>query len=304
MSKAVHKEPQVWAFFANPTRYRLADAVKNIEFDTWTTKGKAISVGDRCIFWQGGAGGNPRGIIAFGTVTEGPTPMPDHENPYWLTPPDDDDVEPRVSVRYEVPDALPLWLDEHEDVLGGLSVARARGGTVFHVHDDQWSSIQDLIPVKGGKSQPPVVGLPYKVVEPASLATNLIPFEVDPTKIERGNKGHCETQNALAAFLLGSGVEPRSPAVGDPEFDLAWEWQGTLYVAEVKSTTPTNEEKQLRLGLGQVLRYRQQLRMSEKTVVAVLVPEHEPQDADWQSLCADLDMILAWPGAFERVFQH
>jgi hypothetical protein len=47
---------------------------------------------------------------------------------------------------------------------------------------------------------------------------------------------------------------PRSPAATDPNFDIAWEHNGAFYVAEVKSTTPENEEKQLRLVLGQVLR--------------------------------------------------
>jgi hypothetical protein len=38
-------------------------------------------------------------------------------------------------------------------------------------------------------------------------------------------------------------------------FDLAWQIGRTLFVAQVKSLTLRNEEKQLRLGLGQVLRY-------------------------------------------------
>lgn len=40
---------------------------------------------------------------------------------------------------------------------------------------------------------------------------------------------------------------------GEPSFDLAWMTTETVFVVEVKSTTAKNEEKQLRLGLGQVL---------------------------------------------------
>ena len=40
---------------------------------------------------------------------------------------------------------------------------------------------------------------------------------------------------------------------------MAWQKDGTVFVAEVKSITAENEEHQLRVGLGQVLRYRQHL---------------------------------------------
>jgi hypothetical protein len=47
----------------------------------------------------------------------------------------------------------------------------------------------------------------------------------------------------------------RTPRPDEPQYDLAWLAGDTLYVAEVKSLTAANEERQLRLGLGQVLRY-------------------------------------------------
>ena len=50
-------------------------------------------------------------------------------------------------------------------------------------------------------------------------------------------------------------------------------------MAEIKSITADNEEEQLRLGLGQVLRYRQRLlALGHECVVAVLVPERQPHD--------------------------
>lgn len=83
---------------------------------------------------------------------------------------------------------------------------------------------------------------------------------------------------------------------GQPPYDLAWEHRGTTYVAVVKSITQANEEKQLRLGLGQVLRYEQLVEGSGKPVQAVLVPESEPSDPTWKSLCRDVDIVLVWPG--------
>jgi hypothetical protein len=73
---------------------------------------------------------------------------------------------------------------------------------------------------------------------------------------------------------------------------------GALHVAEVKSITTANEEKQLRLGLGQVLRYRHLLSYGGRRVVACLVAERQPTDASWTALCTELGITLMWPGAF------
>lgn len=73
-----------------------------------------------------------------------------------------------------------------------------------------------------------------------------------------------------------------------------------LFVAEVKSVTASNEEKQLRLGLGQVLRYRQALETAEsRFVVAVLVSERSPSTRSWLKLCEALNVKLVWPHGFE-----
>jgi len=89
-----------------------------------------------------------------------------------------------------------------------------------------------------------------------------------------GLRGHTDTQNELANVLSNAGIEPRRGLPSGPNFDLAWQKDGTVFVAEVKSATAENEEHQLRLGLGQVLRYRHCLAaLGYDRVVAVLVPE-------------------------------
>lgn len=66
-----------------------------------------------------------------------------------------------------------------------------------------------------------------------------------------------------------------------------------MFAAEVKSITDANEEEQLRLGLGQVLRYRQcLLNTGHQRVVALLVPERPPRDPTSKSLCQDLRVVL------------
>jgi hypothetical protein len=115
---------------------------------------------------------------------------------------------------------------------------------------------------------------------------------LEPAIVERRLKGHADTQNELARILRGAGIEPRSRLPREPNFDLAWEAGGTVFVAEIKSITDDNEEEQLRLGLGQVLRYRHHLELGHQRVVAVLVPERTPRDASWDDLCGELGVML------------
>lgn len=106
-------------------------------------------------------------------------------------------------------------------------------------------------------------------------------------------QGHADTQNALAQVLRQAGIDPRSRLPDEPNFDLAWERNGTIFVAEVKSITDDNEEEQLRLGLGQVLRYRHRLRrLGHGQVMAVPVPERSPRDSSWEELCRELGVVL------------
>ncbi len=100
------------------------------------------------------------------------------------------------------------------------------------------------------------VGDAYRGPEPPSGSRSRDPFEVDPGLLDRANAAHVSTQRAVADHLRALGIEPRSPLRENPDDDLAWVVNGTVYVCEVKSLTARNERQQLRLGLGQVLHYR------------------------------------------------
>ena len=128
------------------------------------------------------------------------------------------------------------------------------------------------------------------------------PMVPDPTTIDRGNQAHAVTQNALARYVANEGWRTLSPDVGDPDYDIAWWTNETLYVGEVKSLTATNEESQLRLALGQILRYAALLERSGNRVQPVIVGERQPSDSAWAELCARHGVILAWPGAFGLLF--
>jgi hypothetical protein len=96
---------------------------------------------------------------------------------------------------------------------------------------------------------------------------------------------------SLRRWLLCGRIAP-----DEPNFDLAWQVDNCVFVAEVKSLTAENEEKQLRLGLGQVLRYAYQLSRNG-FIAPVLVVERCPRDLGWEELCRRLGIILAWPEA-------
>lgn len=102
----------------------------------------------------------------------------------------------------------------------------------------------------------------------------------------------------MAEAAAESGWVPRTYGPTDPVFDLLLEQPnqaGRVVVVEAKSTNATNEEKQLRLGLGQVLRYQQLLNTPERPVIAMVAIERPPEDPRWISLCSQFGVLLVWP---------
>ena len=143
-------------------------------------------------------------------------------------------------------------------------------------------------------------GATYRPADEQVAVSVADPLPRDPALLERALRGHRATQNALAEALKQAGLEPLSPGSQDPDWDIAWYRNGTLYIAEVKSLTESNEERQLRMGLGQVLRYRQ--RAADASGIAVLVTERPPTDDGWLSLCHQLRVRLVWPETWWKLF--
>ena len=125
------------------------------------------------------------------------------------------------------------------------------------------------------------------------------PFEMDPDAIDRASTAHAATQNAIADWVRDHGWTPRSSVGGIAEFDIAWEDDRGLVVVEVKSLTPRNETKQLRLGLGQVLHYGELLRSVTARVRPALAVEREPADTRGRDLCRSVGVQLVWPEVFD-----
>ena len=118
----------------------------------------------------------------------------------------------------------------------------------------------------------------------------------DPDIFGSGLAAHNKTQNYIAKVIYQIGFIPRSPTADEPSFDLAWKMADSLYVCEVKSLTPQNEERQLRMAIGQVIRYRQKLNsLGHEPVMAVIATEAKPVDASWTDLCDSENILLIWP---------
>ena len=142
-----------------------------------------------------------------------------------------------------------------------------------------------------------VVGAEYRPADEETSVGERDPFSIDPAIVERGLRSHAATQNALADFLKARQLIPLSPGHNEPNYDIAWKLNAEIWIAEIKSITNANEEKQLRLGLGQVLRYCQILKTTGN-VHGVLVIERAPSDPSWIDLCKAYNILLAWPEVF------
>lgn len=118
-------------------------------------------------------------------------------------------------------------------------------------------------------------------------------FTTDAAVVERGLAAHARTQNSLAQTLEEVGRQPFCPGPGEPDIDLAWQEPHRFVVVEVQSLAGLNATQQLRLGLGQVLNYREALAHQHSNVQAVLALEHEPP-ARWQAIAASVAVLLSW----------
>jgi hypothetical protein len=148
-------------------------------------------------------------------------------------------------------------------------------------------------------------GRPY--LPPPRLPRDNLPkarvFAIDPDVLDRGTIAHKKIQDKLADAARARGLKPLSPRLGDPQFDVAWLDGDVAYIVEVKSLTDENEERRLRLGLGQVLSYVHLLDWPKaQEIRAVLAVERKPAAAYRIDLCSDHNVYLVWPARFGRLF--
>ena len=153
-----------------------------------------------------------------------------------------------------------------------------------------------------GKGVPVTRGQPYmRPSSDGSATPTSRVFRFDPDAIDRGTNAHRRVQNQLADAVRARGWEPRSPSDSDPLFDVGWIAADAAWIAEVKSLTSTNEERQLRLGLGQVLSYAHLVDWGFEDNRPVLAVERKPSSAYWPDLCESHGVALSWPEMFNEL---
>jgi hypothetical protein len=150
---------------------------------------------------------------------------------------------------------------------------------------------------------PQMLSRPYEAAPERPRAIAREPFSVDPDELDRATLTHQRTQNRLAEVAAAAGATVLSPGPDDPDFDCAWDLNGATTVAEVKSLTPRNEARQLRLALGQVLDYQERLRQAGRHVRAIVVVDQQPSSSHWQVLFARHDVTLTTLEDAPRLFQ-
>jgi hypothetical protein len=182
-------------------------------------------------------------------------------------------------------------------LLGSWNTALARAWQIVHSIRLDPEDLDVAVPRRLTTPSPEF--LPYRRAdEEAAFQAAVEAAKSGITQLESAVRNHSKLQNLLGDALRACGRNPLSPGMTDAKFDLAFWDNSTLFVAEVKSCTEDNLESQLRLGLGQILRYTHQLRQTNPVVKPVLVTQLEPP-ADWRPLLTDLGVASIHEGDLE-----
>jgi hypothetical protein len=256
----------------------------------WRSNGDRVRAGDRVFVWRGG---RSNGFIA---QLEALGPMVLADSPGVRIPWDDPAWFGGIFPMRVVAELTEPVSDHFPNANGRNGVRFHFNNTVLqHIFEQIGPDVAEGIVAIFSTNGEIAFGVPYVTSPPPKGVALGQPFDVDPDTVDRALAAHHATLVALAAWVESQGWAPRLPASGEPLYDLAWVSSNIVNVAEVKSTTAANRESQLRLGLGQVLRYRQQLSGPGHDVTPWLVAENEVSDLSWGSTCADVGVRLFWP---------
>lgn len=101
--------------------------------------------------------------------------------------------------------------------------------------------------------------------EPARFETRL-PFEVDPDELDRKRREHQTMVRVISELAIGRGLTVCRP--NSIPIDVGWFMgsrvgEGNYKIVEVKTVTPVNADKQLRLAIAQVLHYEAAIELAE-----------------------------------------
>ncbi|MCX5042438.1 hypothetical protein OG921_04510 [Aldersonia sp. NBC_00410] len=142
-----------------------------------------------------------------------------------------------------------------------------------------------------------ILGGPLKIRKPTTREGNAL--TVDLSKLDAATEAHEKTLRALERHLHGHDIRVHAPLNTAPRFDVGWANGSRVFVGEVKSLSATDQDQQIRLGIGQLLDYQQQL-LPQK-VTPVLILERKPRDQRWRDLCHRLRIVVTYAPKFPDV---
>jgi len=135
-----------WTLAANPGAFRVEDNVREQDEDLWRASRK-VARGDRVAIYKYKGRDSYRGIVSLGEILTDPETrhIPHGTDPYDVIKSYGRPLREHGEwtwVRYVRAPHLPLWADLGSgSVVDELPVARAQGGTVHQVSDEQWERL-------------------------------------------------------------------------------------------------------------------------------------------------------------------
>jgi hypothetical protein len=196
-----------------------------------------------------------------------------------------------------------------------VAVQEARQTGLAHVHvvdPDGFADLVDGLParcrnLRGSGNSVRVVPEPDEGVLGGPLQPNAVTVHSaaelarDLSALDAGTKAHQETVEALAAHLHRGGHLAQRPRRGAPLFDIGWQDGARVYIGEVKSLRETDQDQQIRLGIGQLLDYSHQLEANSQQVTPVLVLERKPTSIRWAALADAHGLLMTYGPRFPGI---
>jgi predicted RNA-binding protein with PUA-like domain len=157
-----------WIFQADPKRYRLLDALVELDEIVWQVNQhqREIHPGDKVFIWQAGSDG---GIYGIGEVTTEPAPTPT-DDPYWVEAEKERMTPPRTGVKLKIIKRLvdhPLLKSQlrEDPSLDSLSILKLARGTNFPVSTEEWTRLEELLGLEAKPPGPPEQEVSLDVAE-------------------------------------------------------------------------------------------------------------------------------------------
>ena len=134
----------------------------------------------------------------------------------------------------------------------------------------------------------------YNIVQQrSSSAREAIIIYKDSVALERADNAHRSLVNLTSERIRRANALPKYNQL----IDLATHINGTDFIFEMKSTTPTNEKSQVRAGLSQLYEYRfLQNKPTAKLILVVENPLSSKENWRQNYLEQDRDVYLVWDG--------